>query len=190
MRTTRRRFAAHANAIAARPKNRPVSFERLAGLNHALPLQDVEVAVHHHRRMLEHFALSPCRADNRSRLEIEEIVDEYVGMLRFHPIRRQHCVGKVLLIERHDHTGVAADRGGQDMPIISIRQPQTLDQRFVPGHQRIRYRPIHQTRGTVELRGTEVHALAQQIPFPFVVDIGTPASPETSAQCEPHQEIA
>lgn len=128
-----------------RSKKYPIGFERLTGLNHALSPQDLEIPVCSQRWLFERLSLSPRGRNDHGRFKVEKIVDELVGMLRLDAIRRQHLLGKVLPVERHDHAGVAADCSGKHVTIIGIRKNKPGNQRFITGHDGIGYRSIHQT---------------------------------------------
>ncbi|MCY1465466.1 hypothetical protein D9M71_836140 [compost metagenome] len=82
-------------------------------------------------------------------------------MLSLDTERSQCCTGKVFLIERHDDTGIAANRGCKHMSIIDIRQSQSFDQRLITGDTGVRYGLIHQIGGAIQLPCGQIRAVSQ-----------------------------
>jgi len=64
----------------------------------------------------------PCCFQNETGEGIQERQDEVVGMLGFDAEIPQDVSRKVGLIEGDDHADTAANSGGQDVPVVSIRQ--------------------------------------------------------------------
>ena len=125
-------------------------------MDESLPQQHVDVVVHVHRRILELGALALGGCDDRGRIEIEQVLDEQVRMLCFDTERRQRRLREVPFVEGDDHAGIAANRSGQHVAIIRVRQGQACDEHFVVGHQAIRNRLIHQCRCTIQLLARQV----------------------------------
>lgn len=140
-------------------------------------------------RILELLPLPLGSGDDRSRIEIEEVLDKHVGVLRLKSERLQYVGREVLLVEGHDHVGVTANRGREDVPVIGVRKGQAADKNLMPRHQRIGNGPVHQVRGSVDLLGAEVMAVLQHAALPFVMDLSAPACTESPGLGEPHQEV-
>ncbi|EJO61918.1 hypothetical protein BURMUCF1_A0968 [Burkholderia multivorans ATCC BAA-247] len=95
--------------------------------------------------MFKRLSLSSRGRNDHRGFEVEKIIDELVWMLGLDAVRQQRLFRKVLSIERHDHAGVATDCSGKHVTIVGIRENKPGNQRFITGHDGIRYRSIHQT---------------------------------------------
>jgi len=116
----------------ARSEDGPKCRKTLHSLDEDLPEQNVETALDVHGRVLQLLPLPLGSCDDRSLIEIEEVLDEDVGMLGLESEGLQHVSREVLLVEGHAHARVAANRGREHMPIIRIGKGETGDQRLVP----------------------------------------------------------
>jgi len=61
---------------------------------------------------------------------------------------------------------------------------------LVPRHQRVRQSLVHQLPYTVQFRACEIRPILEEIPNPFLVNIGRPMGTEDARQCEVHEEVA
>ena len=77
-------------------------------------------------------------------IEVEEVFGKLVGVLGFDAKGCQHRFRKIPLIESDDDAGIAADRGGEHMPVIGIRQVQARHENIMAGDQGIGNGTIHQ----------------------------------------------
>lgn len=79
-------------------------------------------------------ALALCGGHDRSRIKIEQILNERVGMLGFDAEGSQHLQRKVTLIEGHNNASVAANCRSQHVAVIGVGARSTCDKHFVAGH--------------------------------------------------------
>ncbi|MCY1554913.1 hypothetical protein D9M68_915240 [compost metagenome] len=86
-------------------------------------------------------ALSLCRGDHCCRIQVEKVIDEFVGVLGLDAIRLQRGAGEVFLVEGDNDAGVATNGSRQDMSVIRVGQRQSLYQSFVPPTRRRRESP-------------------------------------------------
>ena len=77
-------------------------------------------------------------------VEVEQIHHELVRMFGLDAELRQLRVGEVPQVRGDDDLGAGADRRGQHMPVVLIRQRECGDEFLVAGDQAVRYRPVHQ----------------------------------------------
>jgi len=61
---------------------------------------------------------------------------------------------------------------------------------LVPRHQRVRQSLVHQLPCMVQFRAREIRPILEEIPNPFLVNIGRPMGTEDARQCEVHEEVA
>ena len=147
--------------------------EPIHGLREAMPEQDVEVAIDIEWRGLQLLSLPLRSGDHCCSIEIEDVLDKQFRVLSFELERLEYIGREVALVGRHDHAGVGAYRGGEDVPVVRVGKSQALDQDFVPGHHSVRDCPVHQVRGAIELLGREIRPVLQQVALPLVVNLGT-----------------
>jgi hypothetical protein len=110
-------------------------------------------------------------------------------MLRFDAEVSESLTRKVSRL-RVTITLARTNRGGQDVPIVPIRQFNRVDEMLVSGHQRVRQCLVHQVPGTFQFFACEVRPILEEIAYPFVVNFGRPMGTEDARQCEVHEEVA
>lgn len=84
-------------------------------------MQYVEVVIDIHGRMLELRALLLGGGNDSVRIQIEQVTDEFVGMLSLDTERRQRIVRKISLIEGDDNTGTTSNGGGEHVSVVWVR---------------------------------------------------------------------
>ncbi len=102
-------------------------------------------------------------------------------MQRFNTITCQRRSRKILEIKRQDCIRRRCDGGGQNVLVSRIGQREIRDPRLVAGNESIRKRGVHYGVGPRDLR-SQLRTGRQEIPLPFVIDVGRPAQPETRQQ--------
>ena len=103
-----------------RSEQRPIGGQCLGRLNKALTRQKPEIRVDIHRWHFQLFTLPLGRRNHGGPVQVEEVLDELVGMLSLDTEQDQCCAGKVFLIEGHDDAGIAANGGSQHMSIVDV----------------------------------------------------------------------
>jgi len=83
------------------------------------------------------------------RVDIEDLEQEGIRMRGLDLVSGQDAFREILQVDRHEETGLALDRGGQDVAIIGIRQGQGRDQSHLASHDTRHDMQIHQPTGTL-----------------------------------------
>lgn len=159
-------------------------------LDESLTFKSIEefekgLRVRHERLML----LATDR-DNGARREVDEIDHEVVRVLRLHTKRSEAVGRKVLQVPCDDHLRAGADRGGNDVAVVQIREIQPFDQRLVSSHETVRNGGTHQVPRPFELFRDEIRALERQVAEHLIEDGFRPSAVEEARSSETDQEIA
>ena len=81
------------------------------------------------------------------------------------------------------------NRGGEDVPIVAIRQTQGVGEVFVSDDHGIRQRLIHQAPRALQLVARNVGTILEEIAYPFLVYFGRPMGTKGARQCQVHEEV-
>ena len=95
-------------------------------------------------RVLQSLSLALHRPVYLGRCQIQESIDELIGVLCFNPVTLEDVGGEVVQVEGHDHVGTSSDRRCEDVPIIRVRQYYRLDQVFIVLYEAIPRMRVHQ----------------------------------------------
>lgn len=131
--------------------------------------------------------MTPRDIDHQSRGEVEQMRDELIGMLRLDSERPKDISGEVTHVPGDNHVRAPPNGGGQHMPIVRIRQMQTLNQGFVAGNERILCMFVHEHPGPLQLLARQIRPIAQESGHPFLVHAGGPLRAEQPCQGQVHQ---
>ncbi|AOZ01712.1 hypothetical protein BKK81_20240 [Cupriavidus sp. USMAHM13] len=71
--------------------------------------------------MLELRALLPGGGNDSGRIQVEQVVDEFVGVPGLDAERCQCVVRKVFPVEGDDDAGAATNGGGEYVPVVWVR---------------------------------------------------------------------
>ena len=82
-------------------------------------------------------------------------------MLRFHAMTGECGLREILQVVGNDHARLAADGGGEHVPVIGIGQIKIFDQTFVTGDQAVRHRKVHQLARPLNLLRRKVRPVLQ-----------------------------
>lgn len=82
-------------------------------------------------RILEAPALIAHCGTYSTGVDVEQVTDELIGMLCLDPIRSERVFRKVLEVVGDDDTRLTPDSSRKDVPVVGVRQFQSLDQAFV-----------------------------------------------------------
>ena len=85
--------------------------------------------------------------------QIENVGEEFIGMLRRDAILLQGCFRKILEIVRDNDIGPSSYGGGQHVSIIWIGQLKRRDEVFEVFDQAVADVPIHQFPGALQIVG-------------------------------------
>lgn len=84
---------------------------------------------------------------------------------------RSECLcWEILEVKGNDDAGMGMNCGGQDVPIIFIRELNRFDQAVISLHEAILRRGIHQSSCLFKLLSFQVGAIIEQISDPLVVN--------------------
>lgn len=111
-------------------------------------------------------------------------------MLSYDGIGSEEAGREVLQIEGHDHIGPTMNCGGQDMPVIRIRQFKLGDERFKILHQAITSMFVHEAPGVFELSSFDVRSIAKHSRDPLVMNPVRPSSLEQAFHGQLHEQVA
>jgi hypothetical protein len=103
--------------------------------------------------------------------------------------KRQGQRWKVRQVQRDDQARIGVNRGGEDVPIVAIRQTQSVSKVFVSDYHGIRQRLLHQAPRALQLVARDVGTILEQITYPFLVDFGRPMGTKGARQCQVHEEV-
>lgn len=86
-------------------------------------------------RILETFENRADGSNDSARVEIEEIGDELIGMLRLDSKGRKGLLWKVFQVVGDDDVGVRMNRGRKYMAVIGVGQTDAFDGRLLASNQ-------------------------------------------------------
>ena len=124
-------------------------FELGNGASQPLFKQGIEVSTAIFGGIPERCPMAPGGYAHGVPIEIEQMQDELIRMLSNDAVISQDARWEIIQVESHDHVGLAANGRRQYMPIIGIRQIQTVDQTLVARHQAIGNALVHQLASTL-----------------------------------------
>ena len=107
-------------------------------------------------------------------IDIEQISDERVGMLRGESVGSETIGREVAQVAGHDQVGVSLNGRGQNMNVASVRQIESGGACRVSRDNGIRKVLVHQRAGSFQYRHREIGAVLQKVPGPFGVDVCAP----------------
>ena len=102
-----------------------------------------------------------CRRNDSSRREVEQVENEFIGMLRLDPKGSNNVGWKIAKVHRDDHVRLAANGSGKDVSVVRIGQLEAGDQIFVAGDEGVGGMQVHQGAGSFEFVARQVWALFQ-----------------------------
>jgi len=156
----------------------------------SLPLQRPQVLVNGLGWTLQTLAVAfGCNADKGCG-KLEQMKDEFVGVLRSDsPLRQGFCweIGQVV---GHDDIGPRPDGRRQNVAAVLAGKRQHGNQILVARDQAIPNVEIHQVAGSLELRAGQIRATFQHAPHPLLMDGVGPFRPKKVRQRQVHQQIA
>lgn len=85
-----------------------------------------------------------CCLDNCGLIEIEQVIDEFIGMQCFEIELIQGVDWEVFEIKGDDHTRASTNSGSENVAIISVRQLKTFHERLEISDQAVWHGAIHQ----------------------------------------------
>ena len=131
------------------------------GLGQTLPFQDFEIRSRSFRWIPQTETVVLGRAQDFARSEIKKVQDEFIGMLGFDAVDRDHFSRKIFQVHCHDDVGAAADGSSQNVAVIRIGQVQTGNEILVADNKGVEGMPVHQIAGPFQLLAPEVRAVRQ-----------------------------
>lgn len=129
-------------------------------------------------------------SDDGCWIEVDDVSDEGVGMLRLKVIGAEGGAGKVAEVERDDDLSTTADGGCEDMPIVCIGKDNRINQRRVVRHNAVRHGGIHQVPGASKRRGSGAWAVLRDVAKTLVENRLGPFCTEQPSTREPDEKIA
>jgi hypothetical protein len=120
-------------------------------------------------------------------IDIEEVRDELVRVLRLHTVRGQGVCGKIGEIESDNCFGTAVNGGGEHMAVIRVGKEQTGDEAFIPLHEAVGHRLVHQVSGPFQSVTRQLRTILEQASHPLLVDHRRPPRPVEARQRNPQQ---
>jgi hypothetical protein len=133
--------------------------------------------------------LVPYRGADRAGRQVDKVRDELVGMLRLDAERIKQGSWEVPDVVRHDCASLAADRSRHDVPIVGIWQVDMLGEAFIPRHEAVGYRRVHQLPRVLELFPREVLATLKHGADPLFMDLISPSRTVQIRERKPQQEV-
>ena len=102
-----------------------------------------------------------CRRNDSSRREVEQVENEFIGMLRLDPKGSNNVGWKIAKVHRDDHVRLSSNGSGKDVSVVRIGQLEAGDQIFVAGDEGVGGMQVHQRAGSFEFLPRQVWALFQ-----------------------------
>jgi hypothetical protein len=180
-----------AQAKAASPLERTnVLPEEGGGLNEAAALEVVDELLWSDRWVPEVASLTACGVDDSRLIEVTEVMDEVVGMLRRDPVLVEHVGWEVAGVEGDDDVGLTPNRCCEHVAVVRVRQLERGDEARLPGEETVANVGVHQFPNAFNLRPGEVRSTPEAAPHPLLVNVVAPLGPVEVGERQVHQEVS
>jgi len=108
---------------------------------------------------------------DEARCQIEEVQQKRIGVLGRNAVFLEFLVGKVREIVRDDDVSPPANGGGQDMPIIRVRQGEGGNQLLKIFNEAVAYMHIHEVSRATELHSSEIWSILKHRLYPLLMNV-------------------
>ncbi len=110
--------------------------------------------------------------------------------MSFDAVRRETVGWEVFQVEGHDGLRASADRGGEDVPVLGIRELETADELLEAIDHAIWDRGHHERPRARELSRREVRTLCEDVREALVEDLLRPSSAHDARSRDADEEVA
>ena len=118
--------------------------------------------------------MSPHRGEGDLLIEVENMPDENIWMLRLNAIAAEHGSREVLQVERYYNVSPSKYCRCKNVPVVRVGEDQARYENLMAYNQAVGHCPVHGIACSWQLV-CQVRPLEQQVPDPLIMYLRRPA---------------